>query len=68
MDDTANRRSFLIGSAASLGASALKAAESNQIRAAFIGVGNRGGALLQQTLRQENARLGTSQTQGWIGA
>ena len=54
MDDTANRRSFLIGSAAALGASALKAAEGNPIRAAYIGVGNRGGALLQQTLRQEN--------------
>jgi predicted dehydrogenase len=57
MDDTANRRSFLIGSAAALGASALKAAEGNQLRVAFIGVGNRGGSLLQQTLRQENVSV-----------
>jgi myo-inositol 2-dehydrogenase / D-chiro-inositol 1-dehydrogenase len=57
MDDTANRRSFLMGSAAALGASALKAAEGNPIRVAFIGVGNRGGSLLQQTLRQENVSV-----------
>ena len=57
MNDTANRRSFLMGSAAALGASALKAAEGNPIRAAFIGVGNRGGSLLQETLRQENVSV-----------
>jgi predicted dehydrogenase len=55
MNDQPDRRSFLIGSAASLGASAPGAAQGRDIRTAFIGVGNRGKALLKQVLAQPNA-------------
>jgi predicted dehydrogenase len=55
MNAKPNRRSFLIGSTATLGVSALGAAEDQEIRTAFIGVGNRGKALLRQVLAQPNA-------------
>ncbi len=50
-----HRRSFLLGSAAA--AAALPGAQLREIRAAFIGVGNRGASLLGQALTQENVRV-----------
>lgn len=49
-----DRRTFLLGSGATLGAWALQVAP-REVRTAFIGVGVRGKNLLQQVLAQENA-------------
>ncbi|MEZ5393168.1 MAG: Gfo/Idh/MocA family oxidoreductase [Bryobacterales bacterium] len=48
-----NRRTFLMGMAAAAGA----AAAPSTVRTAFIGVGNRGGTLLGQTLEQEGVNI-----------
>ena len=53
--ETSKRRSFLLGSAAALGAASRVAAEGREVRTAFIGVGNRGTSLLKQVLAKENA-------------
>ncbi|MCB1020228.1 MAG: Gfo/Idh/MocA family oxidoreductase [Bryobacterales bacterium] len=48
-----NRRTFLMGMAAAASA----AAAPSTLRTAFIGVGNRGGTLLGQTLEQEGVNI-----------
>lgn len=48
-----NRRNFLLGAAAAPGL----AAQAQEIRAAYIGVGSRGGSLLKQTLAQQQVRI-----------
>ena len=48
-----NRRTFLLGVAAAASASAAP----STVRTAFIGVGNRGGTLLGQTLEQEGVNI-----------
>jgi predicted dehydrogenase len=57
MNNKADRRTFLLGMAATLGASSLNAAPPQEVRAAFIGVGRRGRSLLQQALAQENVKI-----------
>ena len=57
MNNKADRRTFLLGLAASLGASSLGAAPPQEMRAAFIGVGRRGRGLLGQALAQENVKI-----------
>ena len=57
MNDPSNRRSFLLGSAAAAASSQLGAAPAEEIRAASIGVGVRGGGLLKQALAQENLKV-----------
>jgi predicted dehydrogenase len=51
------RREFLVGSAATLGAMGLSAAEAREIRVAMIGVGNRGSTLLKLALEQEQVKI-----------
>lgn len=55
MNGNPDRRSFLLGSAAMLGAHGLNASQAREIRTAFIGVGNRGTELLRQVLNQGSA-------------
>lgn len=57
MNNTADRRTFLLGLAAALGSSSLGAAPPQEIRAAFIGVGRRGRTLVSQVLAQENVKI-----------
>ncbi len=52
MNDISQRRAFLIGSAAALGAATARA-QGREVRTAFIGVGNRGTSLLKQALAKE---------------
>ena len=52
MNDRSARRTFLIGSAAALGAATARA-QLREVPTAFIGVGNRGGSLLRQVLAKE---------------
>lgn len=51
MNSHLDRRSFLLTSVAA------SAAPAHEIRTAHIGVGQRGGRLLQQTLKQENVKI-----------
>jgi myo-inositol 2-dehydrogenase / D-chiro-inositol 1-dehydrogenase len=52
-----NRREFVVGSAAALGAVGLTAQESREVRTAFIGTGNRGTSLVNQVVAQRNVRV-----------
>jgi predicted dehydrogenase len=52
---TTERRAFLIGTAAA--AANLATAQTQEIRTAHIGVGSRGGNLLDQTLLEENVKV-----------
>ncbi len=56
MASEANRRTFLLGAAATLGAAA--GAQERPLRVATIGVGNRGTSLLKQVLEQHNVTVG----------
>lgn len=51
------RRDFLSGSAATLAATALRAAPAQEIRTGMVGVGVRGSSLVQQVLAQENVKV-----------
>ena len=52
-----NRRDFLLSSAAAMAAQRMSAAEGPELKAAFIGVGNRGSSLLKQTLQLEGVQV-----------
>jgi predicted dehydrogenase len=51
------RREFLSGAAALAGSAAFAAPQAQEVRAAFIGVGVRGGSLLKQTVTQQNVKV-----------
>jgi predicted dehydrogenase len=53
MSNRHDRRTFLLGAAAAVSAQA----QGREIRAASIGVGNRGGQLLRQVLSQQNVTV-----------
>ncbi len=57
MNQPANRRQFLAGSAAVLSSSVVSAAQAAEIRTAHVGVGSRGGSLLQTALKASNVRV-----------
>ena len=57
MNTQPHRRNFLVSSAAALAASPLKAEPADDVRAAFIGVGVRGGELLKNALASGNFRV-----------
>ena len=58
MTDTVQRRALISGSIAALASSSLRAApEQQEVRTAFIGVGNRGTALTGQVLQQANVPI-----------
>lgn len=56
MNETERRR-FLLGSAAALAASHLRAAPEREIRTAFVGVGKRGTTLVTQVLQQPGVKV-----------
>ena len=55
MESRTGRRTFIIGAASAATSAARGAAQEQEVRTAFIGVGVRGGELLKQTLAQPNA-------------
>lgn len=57
METNTDRRRFLVGAAAAAGAVTLNAAQGREVRAAFIGVGSRGGELLKETLAAEDVKV-----------
>jgi predicted dehydrogenase len=52
-----DRRSFLLSSAVAAAKLDAKAQERQEIRAAFVGTGNRGSSLLSETLEQHNIKV-----------
>jgi myo-inositol 2-dehydrogenase / D-chiro-inositol 1-dehydrogenase len=56
MNET-HRRQFLLGSAAALTSSHLRAAPDSEIRTAFVGVGKRGTSLVTQVMQQPGVRV-----------
>ncbi|HSB15571.1 MAG TPA: hypothetical protein VLE22_14025, partial [Bryobacteraceae bacterium] len=52
-----DRRSFLLSSAVAAAKLDAKAQERQEIRAAFVGAGNRGSSLLSEALEQHNIKV-----------
>jgi predicted dehydrogenase len=58
MSTQTNRRNFLLSSAAAAASATMAAAaDGPEVRTAFIGVGRRGGRLLELTLAEKNVRV-----------
>jgi predicted dehydrogenase len=57
MNGNQDRRKFLAGSVAAFASASLGASPLQEIRTAFVGVGNRGTSLVGQVVRQENVKI-----------